>query len=53
MAMAPKPVSASMPPVAITTSSTAAWLAKNIFPVPPPDVTEAVTDMPSHMTSPS
>ncbi len=53
MAMAPKPVSASMEPVAITTSWTAAWLAKKNFPVPPPDVAEAVIDRPSHMTSPS
>ena len=53
MAMAPKPVSASMPPVDITTSCTAAWLAKKSLPVPPPAVTEAVTDMPSQLTSPS
>ena len=42
-----------MPPVDITTSWTATWFAKYSLPVPPPAVTEAVTDIPSQLISPS
>ena len=49
----PVDVSASIPPVDITTSWMAAWFMKKILPVPPPAVTEALTDIPSHRMSPS